>query len=134
MAGVVSGLFPEWKDNGLVKAGDAYVEFTQSMWRALSQAPFSLVDFASLPLTLSGKVDPKNVVGGSQWAEERGLVLPKASGGNPFLNEMGEAGGGMLAPSGVGGVVGPAARALRPPARVGSRSGDLIQRDLGQIT
>jgi len=76
-----------------------------SIARGIPQIATGMVDLAALPFTLTGLLDEKDVVGGTEYLTERGLLPPKQEG---LLNETTELVSSALSPAGAvkGGLLG----------------------------
>jgi len=76
-----------------------------SIARGVPQMATGMVDLAALPFTLTGLIDEKDVVGGTEYLTQRGLLPPPQEG---LLNETTELVSSALNPTGAvkGGLLG----------------------------
>ena len=68
-----------------------------SIARGIPQMATGMVDLAALPFTLTGLLDEKDVVGGTEYLTQMGLLPPKQEG---LLNETTELISSSMSPSG----------------------------------
>lgn len=68
-----------------------------SIARGVPQMATGMVDLAALPFTMTGLLDEKDVVGGTEYLTQRGLLPPAQEG---LLNETAELVSGSMNPSG----------------------------------
>jgi len=79
----------------LIDKRNPLMDIVNSIARGAPQAATGFVDLAALPFTLSGLLDPKNVVGSTEYLTQRGL-LPRPS--QSLLGQSVEAISGGLMP------------------------------------
>lgn len=96
-----------------------------SIARGVPQMATGFVDLAALPFTMTGLLDEKDVVGGTEYLTQRGLLPPAQDG---LLNETTEMVSSALNPAGAvkGGLLGLGMLAGAKGAKaIGSKSGNI---------